>query len=228
MVNIKIQALRIIIRSNSKWEPHGNMLNMSILLRSGTLRLTLNDDSIYLLNIIISLVPILFVGLLFRDQVEKLFTGNLVFVGAMLIVTAALLTFSHFARIGAKPITPKRAFLIGIAQAVAVLPGLSRSGATISTALLQGIDRKEAARFSFLMVIIPVLGISFLDILKGSPEGGVTFDTAVLAGFVTAFLTGLFACKAMIALVSRGKLIWFAVYCVFAGLTSIALGLFGL
>jgi len=208
----------------------------------GTLRLTFNDQSLYFLNIVISIVPILLVGLLFKDWIEALFSGNLILVGAMLVVTAVLLAFSHFARIGTRPITPKRAFVIGIAQAIAVLPGLSRSGATISAALLQGVRREEAARFSFLMVIIPILGMNLLDVvhaMKGSGAvattgeaalGGAAGDmglVAVAVGFVVAFLTGLFACKVMIRLVSRGKLLWFAVYCVAAGLVAIILGLTG-
>ena len=192
----------------------------------GVFKFSFNDQTVYLLNIVISMLPILFVGLMFKDEVEALFTDNLVFVGSMLLVTAGLLTFSHFVRPQLRPITPKRAFMIGVAQAVAVLPGLSRSGATISAALLQGVKREEAARFSFLMVIIPILGISFLDIVGSSSGVAGNFDTTVLAGFITAFLTGLFACKVMIRLVSRGKLIWFAAYCVLAGLTSIIVGVF--
>lgn len=205
----------------------------------GTLRFTFNDQSIYFLNIIISMLPIMLVGLLFKDQIEALFAGKLILVGAMLVVTAVLLTFSHFARAGVRPVTPKRAFVIGIAQAIAVLPGLSRSGATISAALLQGVRRDEAARFSFLMVIIPILGMSLLDVAHvirggaaampadgGGSAGG--FAVVLAVGFVVAFLTGLFACRVMIKLVSRGKLIWFAAYCVLAGLTAITLGLLGL
>jgi len=196
----------------------------------GVFRFTLNDQSVYFLNIVVSMLPILFVGLLFKDKIEALFNDNLVFVGAMLLLTAVLLALSHFTRPGTRPITPKRAFIVGIAQAVAVLPGLSRSGATISAALLQGVKRDQAARFSFLMVVIPILGMSFLDLVKGAPKvstGGESFVITMLAGFVTAFLTGLFACKVMVRLVSRGKLIWFAAYCVAAGITAIILGLTG-
>ena len=193
---------------------------------SGVFKFRLNDQSVYFLNILVSMLPILLVGLLFKDEVESLFTGNLIFVGSMLILTGALLAFSNFAKSGSSPITPKRAFVIGLAQALAVLPGLSRSGATISAGLLQGVKKEEVAKFSFLMVIIPILGISFLDILKGGFVPSEV-NSGVLTGFITAFFTGFFACKAMIKIVSKGKLIWFAIYCVLLGLTSIALGIFG-
>lgn len=185
----------------------------------------LNDDTVYFINLLISTLPIIFIGLFFREEIESLFTGNLIFVGAMLILTGAMLTFSQFAKPGVNPITPKRAFIIGLAQAIATVPGLSRSGATISAGLMLGVKRDQVARFSFLMVIIPVLGVCFLDAIKGG-FSGAQLDVPFVTGFVTAFVTGLFACKVMIKLVSKGKLIWFAIYCALAGLATISMGVF--
>lgn len=191
------------------------------LLR-GFFKFRLNDETIFIINILISLLPILFVGMLFREQIEGMFTGNVALVGAMLLVTAALLLFAQFRKPKTpRPVTPKSAFIIGIAQAAAVVPGLSRSGATISAGLMQGIKREEVARFSFLMVLIPIIGMNLLEVAGGG-FGGVTVDAAaVAAGFLTAFVTGVIACRWMIRLVNRGKLTWFAVYCIALGLFSI-------
>jgi len=190
---------------------------------AGVFKFRLNDQTILALNIIVSLVPILFVGLMFKDQIEALFTGNILVVGIMLLFTSVLLTFSHFTSSGSRPITPKRAFIIGIAQAVAVMPGLSRSGATISAGLIQGIDRKNAAKFSFLMILIPVIGMNLLELLNASSKGDSVGAPALIAGFLSAFLVGTFACRWMIRLVERGKLIWFAIYCAIVGIVAIAL-----
>lgn len=192
-------------------------------LIKGFLRFRMSDEMAFTINILVSLLPILFVGMMFGDQIEGLFTSNLLLVGIMLLVTAALLTFSHYAKPGQRPITPKRAFVIGLAQAVAVIPGLSRSGATISTGLLQGIKREEVAKFSFLMVLIPVIGMNLLELLRGNFAGESLAGGTIIAGFLTAFVTGTLACRWMIKLVSRGKLVWFAVYCVAAGAGSIIL-----
>lgn len=189
-------------------------------LFKGLFKFRMNDETVFVLNLVISMIPIAFVGLMFSDQVEALFTSNIRLVGAMLLVTAALLTFAHYAKPRTKPVTPKSAFLIGLAQAVAVIPGLSRSGSTISTGLMLGVKREEVSKFSFLMVLVPVIGANLLEAVK-MPAGESMPAAVLLAGFVAAFVTGTFACKWMIKLVNRGKLIWFAVYCVVVGTASI-------
>ncbi len=189
-------------------------------LLKGLLKFRMNDETIFVLNIIISMIPIAFVGLMFRDQVEALFTSNIRLVGVMLLVTAALLTFANYAKPRTRPVTPKSAFIIGLAQAVAVLPGLSRSGSTISTGLMLGVKREEVSKFSFLMVLVPVIGANILEAVT-MPAGDSISATVLLSGFVAAFVTGTFACKWMIKLVNRGKLIWFAIYCLVIGAASI-------
>lgn len=189
-------------------------------LIKGLFKFRLNDETIFILNIIISLVPIAFIGLFFGDQVEALFTSNIRLVGAMLLVTAALLAFAHYAKPRMNPVTPKSAFIIGIAQALAVIPGLSRSGSTISTGLMLGVKREEVSKFSFLMVLVPVIGANLLSALK-MPAGESMPAGVVLAGFVAAFVTGTLACKWMIKIVNKGKLIWFAVYCVTVGTAAL-------
>lgn len=189
-------------------------------LFKGLFKFKMNDETVFVLNLVISMVPIGFVGLMFGDQVEALFTSNIRLVGAMLIVTAALLTFAHYAKPRTKPVTPKSAFIIGLAQALAVIPGLSRSGSTISTGLMLGVKREEVSKFSFLMVLVPVLGANLLELVK-MPAGESMPGGILLAGFIAAFVTGTFACRWMIKLVNRGKLVWFAVYCVVVGVTAV-------
>lgn len=188
----------------------------------GVFKFRMNDETIFVINLIISMVPIAFVGLMFGDQVEALFTSNIRLVGAMLIVTAALLSFAHYAKPRQRPVTPKSAFVIGLAQAVAVIPGLSRSGSTISTGLMLGVKREEVSKFSFLMVLVPVIGANLLEAIK-MPAGESMPAGVLLAGFLAAFLTGTLACRWMIKIVNRGKLIWFAVYCVVAGAAAIVM-----
>lgn len=189
------------------------------LLR-GLSRFRLNPETLFCINIFVSMLPILFVGMFFRDQIEALFTSNLLIVGIMLIVTAALLAFADRAKPKQGPITPTKAFIIGLAQAVAILPGLSRSGATISTGLLLGVKREEAAEFSFLMVLIPILGVNILELLGGGfSASGQTINLA--AGFIAAFITGTLACRWMINVVKKRGLIWFALYCLVVGVASL-------
>lgn len=195
-------------------------------LFKGFFKFTMNPEMIFVLNILISLVPIAFVGVIFGSEIEALFTSNLTLVGCMLLVTAGLLTFAYYAKPRQNPVTPKNAFIIGIAQALAIFPGLSRSGCTISTGLMLGVKREEVSKFSFLMVLIPVIGMNFLEILK--MPAGESFATApLIGGFLMAFLSGTIACKWMIKLVNKGKLIWFAVYCLVVGLASIVMGMIG-
>ncbi len=177
----------------------------------------MNEGTIFIINLLIASLPIAFVGIMFRDQVESLFSGNLLLVGCMLLVTAGLLLLSGRVRGKEKPLTPKRAFVVGLAQAVAVLPGLSRSGSTISAGLLQGLSRETVAKFSFLMALIPIIGELLLD--AGEFRGAM--NVPMLAGFLTSFVVGCLACKWMVKLVSRGKLLYFAIYCTVLGLTSI-------
>ncbi|MBQ4279901.1 MAG: undecaprenyl-diphosphate phosphatase [Rikenellaceae bacterium] len=195
-------------------------------LIAGFFRFRLNEETLFLINIGISLIPILFVGLFFQDQIEELFSSNLLLVGAMLMLTAVLLTFSHYAKPRHRPITPRSAFMIGLAQALAVIPGLSRSGATISAGLLQGIKREEVAKFSFLMVLIPIIGMNLLEIIKGDMASTSEEVWVIVTGFLAAFLTGTFACRLMIRLVNQGKLLWFAVYCAIVGFSAVMYSMF--
>lgn len=183
----------------------------------------LNMEQKYALNIIISMIPIGIVGVFFKDQIEEAFSG-LVVVGCCLLVTACLLGFSYFAKPRTKEnISTLDAFIIGIAQAIAALPGLSRSGSTIGTGLILGDKKESLAQFSFLMAIPPILGMALLDV-KDMMEVGVQeamagiSASALVVGFVAAFITGCLACKLMIDLVKKGKMIWFAIYCALVGI----------
>lgn len=181
-----------------------------------------NDETRYLFLLLLSAVPVAVVGLFFRKEVEHLFTGNLLFVGVMLLFTAMLLGFTYFSRAGLGKIRGADALIIGIAQAVAVLPGISRSGSTIATGLLLGKKKEDMARFSFLMVIFPIICANILDLTSGKISSGQTIGFMQLAvGFTAAFLSGLLACKWMISIVKKGKLIYFAGYCLIVGLIAI-------
>ena len=186
-----------------------------------------NEGTRYVGNILISMIPVAIVGFVFKDKVEEVFGSGLLIVGIMLLVTASLLAFSYFAKPRQKEnISPVHAFVIGIAQACAVMPGLSRSGSTIATGLLLGNKKEKLAQFSFLMVIPPILGEALLDV-KDIFEVGFSeamaglSPVAALVGFLAAFISGCFACKWMINIVKKGKLIWFAVYCVIVGVIAI-------
>ena len=196
------------------------------LVRGG-LQFRMNPESKYLIKIVISMIPVMIVGLFFKDKVEALFGNGIRFVGCMLFVTAALLLLTHFIKPKkTRNISAKDAFIIGVAQAVAVIPGISRSGSTIATGMLLGDDKSQLAKFSFLMVLVPILGEAFLELLKGefsSATSGIS-GYALTAGFLASYLSGLFACKVMIRIVSRGKLWWFALYCAVAGTVAVCLG----
>lgn len=188
-------------------------------LLKGLFSRTFNAEQAYILKIIISMIPIGIVGVFFKDYIEAAFSSILV-VGIMLLVTAALLSFAYFAKPRQKQtISYRDAFIIGLAQSVATLPGLSRSGTTIATGLLLGNRKESIAQFSFLMVLPPILGNALLDIVKGDFGGGVEL-LPLVAGFLAAFVTGCLACQFMINIVRRGKLIWFAAYCAMAGLVA--------
>ena len=197
-------------------------------LIKGTFRFRLNEETHYVLKIIVSMIPVLLVGFFLKDWVEGFFNGNLVFVGCMLLLTALLLTLSDFIKPKKqRPVTYGSAFIMGIAQAVATLPGLSRSGSTIATGLLLGTDKKQVAQFSFLMVLIPIIGANALEIWDHwqAVGQGAVGTLELVIGFLAAFVSGLAACKWMISLVKKGKLIWFAVYCLILGGLAIILGL---
>jgi len=186
----------------------------------------LNEETKYVFKILVSMIPIGIVGLFFKDRVEALFSvGNIMLlVGCMLLVTSLLLAFAYFAKQKAKDISFGNAFLIGVAQTLAVMPGLSRSGSTIATGLLLGNKKAEVAKFSFLMVLIPILGENVLSLLKGDFVSNGSIGILPLAvGFVAAFASGLFACRWMVELVKRGKLIYFAIYCAIVGILVIVL-----
>ncbi|MGI6073948.1 MAG: undecaprenyl-diphosphate phosphatase [Fermentimonas sp.] len=189
-----------------------------------------NDELNYVINILISMIPIGIVGFFFKDAVENIFSSGLLIVGIMLMVTALLLGLTYYAKPRQKKdISRKDAFIIGLSQAAAVIPGLSRSGTTIATGLLLGNNKANLAQFSFLMVIPPILGEALLDIIKfakGAEVGGDISTAALVAGFLAAFISGCIACKWMINIVKRGKLIYFAIYCAVVGLATILFTVF--
>ena len=202
--------------------------NEILKLLQGLFKFRMNDETQYIAKICISMIPVLIVGVFFKEQVKSIFGEGVLLVGLMLLVTAILLTLTHFVKFRQqKEISYFDAFIIGVSQAIAVLPGLSRSGATISTGLLLGNKRADIARFAFLMVLVPILGETFLRILDGgfAPEVSGISTTSLIAGFMAAFVSGLIACKLMIAIVKRSKLIYFAVYVAIIGIFSFLLGL---
>ena len=195
----------------------------------GLFKFKLNDETKYFLNIVVSMIPVGIVGVFFKDTVEEVFGSGLLIVGLMLLLTAALLTFSYYAKPRQRErISMKDAFIIGLAQACAVMPGLSRSGSTIATGLLLGNKKESLAQFSFLMVIPPILGEALLDVLKavkGEQAFGGTDALPLLVGFVAAFVSGCLACKWMISIVKKGKLVWFGVYCAIVGAVTVVCSL---
>jgi len=180
-----------------------------------------NDDKNFAIAIILSMIPAAIVGLYFEDVVEQFFTQNLLLVGTMLLCTAALLYLADRAKDTSKSVGYKAAIIIGIAQAIATLPGLSRSGSTIATSVLLGVDRAKAARFSFLMVVPLILGKMAKDVLDGDFSNETLSILPLVAGFIAALITGYFACTWMINLVKKSQLTYFSVYCVIVGLIAI-------
>lgn len=202
------------------------------LLR-GLFKFELNEQTRYILLLLVSMIPIMIVGLLFKDYVEELFGSGLLVVGLALMVTSFLLILSESINRRSKdaqqdrPVGWKSAIWMGIAQAVAVIPGLSRSGSTIATGLICGVSKEQVTKFSFLMVLVPVLGEAFLELVGGgfaasSSAGGLQ----LLLGFVSAFISGLFACKVMIAIVKKARLKWFALYCAIVGAVCVVSNIF--
>jgi len=186
-----------------------------------------NEETQFSLKIVVSMLPAVFVGLFFEEQLEAFFGGNISFVGFMLLITAVLLYFADKAKDTDKKVNFPNAFLVGISQAIAMLPGISRSGATISTSVLLGVDKTKAARFSFLMVVPLIFGKIAKDLVGGELNFSGDHNMAMGAGFIAAFISGLAACTWMIQLVKKSKLTYFAVYCLIVGLIAITYGLWG-
>jgi undecaprenyl-diphosphatase len=194
------------------------------LLIRGVSRFRWNDETRFAALLVVSAVPVGIVGLLFGEHVSSFFGGKIFLVGCMLLVTATLLLLTRFFRPGDTPVTFGRVLIIGLAQTVAILPGISRSGATISMALFLGIDREKATRFSFLMVLIPIIGATLLevkDLMAQTSEASPVNAGPLVIGFIAAFISGLLACSWMLRLVKRGKIAYFSVYCMVVGITAI-------
>lgn len=185
-----------------------------------------NEETQFVLKIIISMIPAVFVGLFFEEQLDEFFEGQVILIGFMLLITGLLLFLADRAKFTGKPVSFGNAALIGISQAIAILPGISRSGATISTSVLLGVDRARAARFSFLMVIPLILGKIAKDILSGEMAASESNALPLVVGFVAAFVVGLFACTLMIRLVRNSQLKYFSYYCFAVGITAIIVGYF--
>jgi len=191
----------------------------------GLLKFTWNEETQFAAKIMLSTIPAVVIGLFFEKQLEQLFGGNIAFVGFMLLITAILLWMADKAKNTNKPVSFGNSIVIGISQAIAMLPGISRSGSTIATSVLLGNDKSKAARFSFLMVIPLIFGKIAKDILDGAITTSSENGIALIVGFVAALISGYFACKWMIALVKKSKLTYFALYCLVVGIIAIAVGL---
>ena len=187
----------------------------------GLLQFKANEEFFFSMKIILSMIPAALIGLLFDEEIEQLFSGQVLLVGMMLILTGLLLFLADRAKVSDNKVSFLSAFIIGISQAIAILPGISRSGATISTSVLLNIDRGRAARFSFLMVVPLILGKMAKDIMSGEISANTAQAMPMLAGFIAAFITGLFACSWMITVVKKSKLKYFSFYCFIVGLIAI-------
>jgi len=196
-----------------------------IQISKGLFQFKWNEEFQFSLKIIVSMLPAVFIGLIFEEEFERFFGGEILLVGFMLIITSLLLLFADRAKDTTKEVSFFSAIVIGVSQALAILPGISRSGATISTSVLLGVDKVQAARFSFLMVVPLIFGKIGKDVLSGS----IDFHSAQIgvlgAGFLASFIAGLFACKWMIAIVKKSKLSYFALYCFIVGVIAIAVTL---
>jgi undecaprenyl-diphosphatase len=194
-------------------------------LFKGILKFKWNEETQYVLKIIVSMIPVGIAGFYLKDIAENFFTGNMIALGLQFLISALLLFMTLVIKPKERPIGFIDSFIIGIAQAIAILPAISRSGATIATGMMIGNRKAEIARFSFLMVLVPVIGANLLEIKSGGFSTEGTSLIIILIGFIAAFVSGYFACKWMISLVKKGSLVWFAVYCVAVGIFSILLGL---
>ena len=192
-----------------------------IEILKGLFQFKWNEESQFSIKIIVSMIPAVIVGLLFEEQLEAFFGGRIVLVGSMLLVTAALLLMADKAKNTDKKVSFVNALIIGVSQAIAMLPGISRSGATISTSVLLGVDRTKAARFSFLMVVPLIIGKVAKDLMSGEINFSSAEIAPLTAGFFAAFISGLLACTWMISLVKKSKLSYFAIYCAIVGVIAI-------
>jgi undecaprenyl-diphosphatase len=190
----------------------------------GFFRFRMNEETVYVLKIIVSMIPVAIAGFFMQDIASRFFTGNMVSLGIEFIITAVLLALTLVVRPKERPIGFMDSFIIGIAQAIAILPGISRSGATIATGMMIGNKKSEIAKFSFLMVLIPVIGANLVEIKSGDITTEGTSVLIILTGFITAFISGYLACKWMISLVKKGNMAWFAVYCLLVGAFTLLLG----
>jgi len=191
-------------------------------LLKGIFRFKWNEETQYFFKIIISMIPVVILGLFFMEEVEGFFTGNIRFVGFMLILTSILLAFTYLKKSNKRTINFWDSFIIGIAQAIAVIPGISRSGATIATGILLGNRKEIIAKFSFLMVLIPIIGANAKDLFSNEMASESSIGAIPLfIGFMAAFITGALACKWMIKMVSKGNLIYFSIYCFVIGVLAI-------
>ncbi len=227
----------------ANYDPQNDML-FSVVLHAGTALSTIvifwkdivdtfkglfefkwNESTQFAAKIALSAIPVVIVALAFEKQIEEFFNGNLVLVGVMLLITAGLLFFTSRAKeVEGKEVSFVHSIIIGLAQAVAILPGISRSGSTIATALLLGVDKAKAARFSFLMVLVPILGKTVLDVkdlLTEETAQSTAQISELSVGFIASFVVGLVACKLMIKIVKNGKLSYFAMYCALAGIVAL-------
>ena len=196
-----------------------------LILIKGLLKFEWNNSTKFVLKIIISMIPVGIVGLLFESEIEALFTGDLFLVGGMLLFTSILLFIPRYFSQGIAEVTFGKSLVIGLAQSIAILPGISRSGSTIAMALVLGVSREKAAKFSFLMVLLPIIGASLLKIKKyiEFPYLEPEINTLTLfLGFMAAFISGYLACRWMVKIVKKGKLIYFSIYCFILGLTAIS------
>jgi undecaprenyl-diphosphatase len=192
-------------------------------LFGGLFRFRMNEETTYVLKIFVSMIPVGIAGFFMKDIVENFFTGNMTVLGIQFLITALLLALPYFIKSRERSISYADAFIIGIAQAFAILPAVSRSGATIATGLMLGNRKEEIARFSFLMVLIPVVGANFVEIISSEAVSDKTGFGVIAMGFLAALISGYYACKWMISLVKNSRMIWFAIYCAIIGLVSILL-----
>ncbi|HSW68030.1 MAG TPA: undecaprenyl-diphosphate phosphatase [Bacteroidales bacterium] len=212
-----------------------SMLSIMVVFRQDlaflikqSLRFEWNPESRYVTMLLISMIPTGFAGLLFEKQIEVLFAGQILLVGFMLLVTAALLFSTRFVKKNDKDVSYRTALIIGIAQTIAIIPGISRSGATIGTALLLGIDKSKATRFSFLMVLLPIAGGSLIKAIDlfGNIEKYSGELLPMITGFVASFIAGWIACNWMLSIVRKGNIVYFSIYCIFIGLIAISFSVF--
>jgi undecaprenyl-diphosphatase len=194
-------------------------------LTRGFFKFRYNEEMQYVLKIFVSMIPTAIAGFFLKDIAEEFFTGNMIALGIQFIISALLLFMTFVIKPKERPINYIDSFIIGVAQAFAILPAVSRSGATIATGMMLGNKKSEIAKFSFLMVLIPIVGANLVEMKTGDFNTGGTSLSVIIAGFATAFVSGYFACKWMIGLVKKGNLGWFALYCVAVGIFSILLGL---